>query len=1106
MKTIWFLVNTAMLLSILSVACTPAPPPPVVIDLKGQFRADRTVKKCVPLGIEALVNYNGVDPGKVSFQYDFNDGSALESTRFEKIQKIFVREGEFNIKARVLIEGQEKPALENTLFVSVQSGVDCAYIVEVKAAGSAQKQKSVTASILAATSGDQLATFSNVLTGFVARYTPEQVAQIAARPDVESLTLSSAMEYTATQTNPNSWGLDRIDQREAPRDNSFTFTSIGRNTDVYILDTGVRATHSEFTGRVGTGYNVFTGDSDTTDSNGHGTHVAALAAGATVGVARGARIIPVKVFPDKSSITEEWAFIKGLDWIAGNLNTSRRAVVNLSAGLNSPSSVERKVDKAARNFARLNPNVLLVLAAGNHASFNSCSYSPARVTRGSSVISVGASGLADERSVISNSGECVDLYAPGVDIRSASYTNDLDFQTKTGTSQAAPFVTGAAAAFLEANPTATAQLVKDALIASSTKDKLSNAVPNRLLFLEQPIAVNVQPSGATIGVGESIEFNALVEGTDNKSVTWEFGAAGGQSNGSKFNFSALQTGEYILTAISTADTSKRTSVRIVVEGGVLLNPVTSPMDTGSSQTLTARVVGLANNAISWDVTPNTGNPLENISGLTADFKPTVAGTYTVRVNSTSDPSKTASVQIRVNTAGSVAVNLDTDDFSLLVGSSKTIVATVSNAANGNVNWASNNPSVIGVSSAGLVSALGVGNAVITATSVQDPSKSSAVNVVSRDAVQVTPNNVSLGINENQVFNANVQGLGSTSVNWSISPEVGVSLSKGSSSAVFSANQIGVYTLTATSSADSSRKASVSINVFDSIAPTIAFSASDIGVVVGSSSVLTAVAADNIGVSKVEFFEGNTKLGEDSSIPFQFSIGFPSVGSRAFTARAVDAQGNSASTNELFILASYRQSIQKNTIATGPYHSFAVKTDGTVLSSGINQWGDVGDGTKIDRFVPTQVLNANNVVSVAAAGALALKSDGNLLAWGQNNVGQVGDGTTTSRSTPSPVLNASNIVGVAVGSRSFHNLALRTDGTVLAWGYNVTGQLGDSTTTSRSTPIVVTQAGLTDVRALAVGERHSVALLGNGKLVSWGDNLYGQRGIADLPTNTFIRVP
>ena len=87
------------------------------------------MKKCVPLNIQAEINYNNVDPGKVSFQFDYADGSPLETTKLEQVQKIFVREGEFNIKARAMIEGQSEPALENTLFVSVQPGLNCAYIV-----------------------------------------------------------------------------------------------------------------------------------------------------------------------------------------------------------------------------------------------------------------------------------------------------------------------------------------------------------------------------------------------------------------------------------------------------------------------------------------------------------------------------------------------------------------------------------------------------------------------------------------------------------------------------------------------------------------------------------------------------------------------------------------------------------------------------------------------------------------------------------------------------------------------------------------------------------------------------------------------------------------
>lgn len=123
-----FLTVGVALLSVL-VACPPPPTPPSAVKLEGQFRAERSIKKCSALPITAEIsNFNNVDPGKVTFQYDFADGSALENTRFDKVQKIFVKEGEYRIKARALIEGQTEPGLENTLIVTVQSGAECAYI------------------------------------------------------------------------------------------------------------------------------------------------------------------------------------------------------------------------------------------------------------------------------------------------------------------------------------------------------------------------------------------------------------------------------------------------------------------------------------------------------------------------------------------------------------------------------------------------------------------------------------------------------------------------------------------------------------------------------------------------------------------------------------------------------------------------------------------------------------------------------------------------------------------------------------------------------------------------------------------------------------------
>jgi len=169
------------------------------------------------------------------------------------------------------------------------------------------------------------------------------------------------------------------------------------------------------------------------------------------------------------------------------------------------------------------------------------------------------------------------------------------------------------------------------------------------------------------------------------------------------------------------------------------------------------------------------------------------------------------------------------------------------------------------------------------------------------------------------------------------------------------------------------------------------------------------------------------------------------------------------------------------IAVGGYHSLALKSDGTVWT-----WGQ-------GRSTPVQVANLSGVVAIASGDghSLALKSDGTVMAWGRNNYGQLGDGTFTPRATPVQVANLSGVVAIAGGR--VHSLALKSDGTVMAWGSNnADGRLGDGTTFgSRPTPVQV--ANLSGVVAIADGDDHSLALKSDGTVMAWGSNNYGQLG-------------
>ncbi|QQQ80073.1 S8 family peptidase [Saccharothrix sp. 6-C] len=321
--------------------------------------------------------------------------------------------------------------------------------------------------------GTVTATWRHALRGFAVSASEREARRLAADPAVRSVSEDGVVEAVDTQPNPPSWGLDRIDQRDLPLNSSYSYDTGAANVRAYILDTGIRTTHSTFGGRASWGYDAV--DGTNTDCNGHGTHVAGTVGGSQYGVAKAVQLVAVRVLNCAGSGTFAQV-ISGVDWVTAN--AVKPAVANMSLGAPA-SAATAPLEAAVRNS--IASGVTYSLASGN-SSADACGYSPALVRE---AVTVNASTITDARASFSNYGTCTDIFAPGLNITSSWHTNDTATNTISGTSMAAPHVAGAAALYLATHPGDAPATVQAALVNASTPNKITDAgagSPNRLLY------------------------------------------------------------------------------------------------------------------------------------------------------------------------------------------------------------------------------------------------------------------------------------------------------------------------------------------------------------------------------------------------------------------------------------------------------------------------------------------------------------------------------------------------------------------------------------------------------------------------------------------------
>jgi subtilisin family serine protease len=456
-----------------------------------------------------------------------------------------------------------------------------------------------TARQLAAANGASIQfVYRSALKGFAGQMSSMAADALARNPLVSYVEQDQVMTAIATTEimdgSGDPWGLDRIDATSG-LSGTYTYSRTGSGVVAYIIDTGIRTTHAEFGGRATGGYTAISDGNGTNDCNGHGTHVSGTVGGSTYGVAKEVSLVAVRVL-DCGGSGSTAGVAAGIDWVTGH--HSGPSVANMSLG----GGASTTLDNAVRNSIASGVSYAIAAGNGNFLGIaqDACNYSPARVAE---AMTIGATTKSDAKTSWSNYGSCVDWFAPGNGIKSAWATDDNATNTISGTSMATPHTTGVAALYLEANPSATPQQVRDALFAATTKGVVtSSSTANNHLLYTPPAGfggsttTNQPPTAAFTSSCTDLACSFTDASTDDGSVTgwsWTFGDGGTSSQQSPAH-SYAAGGSYTVS-LTVTDNAGATSTATTHQV-----TVTAPASSGATLSVTGgKIKGTWTATLTW---------------------------------------------------------------------------------------------------------------------------------------------------------------------------------------------------------------------------------------------------------------------------------------------------------------------------------------------------------------------------------------------------------------------------------------------------------------------------------------------------------------------------